>query len=361
MSMSRNSLKARCQSGIANTSGTQVGARSLGQSWNVVAFTLLVALTASVQAVELRGQDRVIVRDEETGQEVPRPGKILDYQGRYLELETVSGREAKIATKNVIRIETTYGESHQQALMLLGQHKYQEAFDALRNALADEERGWVQREIVAKRIALARLLGDSVSACQDFSRLTRSEAEHRFWAIIPIPWSAENPDGRMNQVATDWLENGAPVEKLMAASWLLNTNQKTVAERTLRELSRNQRNEIGRTAGVQLWRLEFKPSDEQLSTWIASIDEMPTSLRAGPRFLTAVALQKRDRHEEAATTYLKVRILHADVLPLAPQCLFEAGRSLVELDLNGEAGRVFNELRSEFPESIWTSQIPNLN
>lgn len=305
------------------------------------------------------GTDTVFVIDRKTNQSKGRPGSIVDFTDRYLELQTPEGRAVKIPAADVDRIQTTYSESYQSARNRLAAGDFEPAMELLNQALREEKREWALREILAERTSVAKLLGDSTLACESFLLIARNTSNHRHWAVTPLPWRVEAADIQLEQRATEWLNSSKPAEQLVGASWLLQGPRAKEAEAKLKELSRNRTDKIGQLASVQLWRLPRTMTKELVVQWQTSLQKLPDDLRPGPEFLLGRAHAQLKQYDQAAVSFLRIRILHPECYELSAMSLFEASRALQTSGRVDEAARVTRELKQAFPDSFWSKQSSN--
>ncbi len=110
-------------------------------------------------------------------------------------------------------------------------------------------------------------------------------------------------------------------------------------------------------AEAQRWRTRIVEAElDELASWQARIEQLPESLRPGPTFVWAQALQRVGRPEDAALAYLRVALMSEHHDELAAESLFAAGRRLDQAGRAGEADRIFRELRETYPASSWAAE-----
>ena len=327
----------------------------------ILAMILLTAITsqasgAAIQPETSAAEDVVYVLDRQTNESKARPGKIVNFNQKFLELETSEGRSVKLPANEVRRIQTKYSQAYQTAQQQIAEGSFDKALSSLDQALKEDQREWVLREILAQRVSVAKLLGQSTLACQSFLLIAKNEPDHRHWSIAPLPWHAETADLQLEQVATDWLESEQPAEQLLGAAWLLNGTRQDDAERKLKELTRSRTDAIGQLASVQLWRLPSVGSSQRIAQWQATLERLPQDVRPGPEYLLGRLLAQQKQYDLAAAMFMRVRILHAECYELNAMSLFEANRSLQAAGHPEEAQRVLLELKQAFPDSFWAKQ-----
>ena len=319
-----------------------------------VAFVLLVIISnPSVLAAEQ--QDSVTIRSGDDGLgQTKRSGTIEDYTRDGLRIRQLSGKLAVIPADKVISVRTQLARHHAAGDRELEAGRYAEALAAYRRQLADKEsetRPWVLGRLLASMIRAHQQLGKTKDAADVFVRLAAYRPRTPYLDHIPLAWTAE-PQIDSN-TATTWLAaRKYPAVILLGASHLIATERRASAVATLEQLRRNADPWIASLAQAQLWRTEFVTAKEPtIDKWQAAIDRMPQTMRGGPYFVLAQAMQRHNRHEEAALLAMRVPILYEYDRPLAAEALLVAGKSLAKMEHNDDAVRVFRELMTQYPRA----------
>ena len=87
----------------------------------------------------------------------------------------------------------------------------------------------------------------------------------------------------------------------------------------------------------------------------AAIAEGDRGVSARAQLLRGDIKQKRRQLEPAALDYLRAAILYADVREVRPEALYKAADTLAELR-DSRAGRLFDQLKSDYPDSEWAAK-----
>jgi len=279
-------------------------------------------------------------------------GRILDYTGRELQLETFSGRAQSYPARLVQRIETEYADRHVAADAAMARRQFAEALALYQQALEAESRRWVRRLIVAQYVWCYRALGQWERAGEAFLLLARDDPETPYFACIPLAWLPTATSLELDTAARRWLGRPEPAAALLGASHLLSGADRPAALRRLEALAAGQDRRIADLARAQTWRAAAITADRaQLEAWLGMVEQMPASLRAGPYFVLGRAWAQQQQWQEAALTLLRAAILYPDHRDLAPQALLEAGVALEKMGEAGDAARLYREVARSYAES----------
>ena len=322
--------------------------RRMPLSGRVMAFWLMAFPCLSSWA-----QDVVVVRSKDTRAVATRKGEVLDYTGESLTLRLSSGRTLRIESNRVLSLETKRAESHQLAARLFQQGKYEAALQNYRLAEREEKRSWMLREIFAKEVQCFQNKGDMVAAAQRFLLILGSDPTARCFDVIPLMWTVpRNLAPVEEQSARQWLRGATVAERLIGASWMIATAQRSQAINNLESLAADQDLRIGFLAESQLWRIKLVTvSADEVVVWRQRIQRMPEELRAGPCFLLGKGLARQERFLDASLELLRIPILHTHLQTLVPEALLSAAQCLELAGQQQEAELVYREVL-DLPESL---------
>jgi len=308
---------------------------------------LLLLLPGSAAA-----QDTVIVVDE-AGRQKTLTGRILDYSGSGLRLQTQVGPERHIEADKVLQVTTQYGRMQTEADRLFAKGDFDPALNLYRQAMENETRRWVRHRIVARGVWCYRALDRPSLAGEAFLVLIRDDLRTPYFDCIPLAWTSRmRPPVALETAARQWLGRPEPAAQLLGASHLLTTADELTATRRLRDLSTQTDPRVAQLAQAQLWRTAVVTvTAGQIDTWGKAIEQMLEPLAAGPYFVLGDAHQRLGQWEQAALSRLRVPILYPQHRGLAAQSLLEAGRALEKLDRTQEALRLYQELIAGYPET----------
>ncbi|MDZ4685602.1 MAG: hypothetical protein SH850_11105 [Planctomycetaceae bacterium] len=297
----------------------------------------------------------VVIQPAASSSRVTVNGRIVDYTGRELTLETGVGAGIKrFPRAEVVAVTTPYREAHQRGLTLLAEGKPKEADAAFEAALDDETRAWVRRSLLAGQVNCAWWTGDYSRAASRFLPIAESDPETWYFGLMPLVWTEDVPASAKLSDARAWLRSPNSVARLLGASWLLTGTDRIAAEKVLSDLASDTNRSVQRLAQAQLWRLRLEngplPTIE-LRRWESTIQDAPPELRAGPLFLLGRGhVQRQDALDAAATwlwlpfEYPELRSLSAEAQQRAAEQLLAAGDQIGARALANEVGIHFADL-----------------
>lgn len=328
-----------------------------------VAIALLSALAGLflypivAESQEQQAVDTVYVRVEDEDRIAKFPGTIVEYNVHTLTLQMPS-RRRDFNANHVVRIETKYVANHTKAREFLAQREFENAFTEAQAALRDEQRPWVQREIVALMLeCLEATSSPNESAAELFVRLVNQESETRFFYWIPLRWPGGGVlSAAQKELAGRYLRSDESVSQLIGASWLLGGAERQQAIKVLEELASDVDPRIAHLASAQLWQTKLLTVKEsELERWRKQIERMPRELRPGPMLVLGLALSRSAKSPEevddAASLLMRIPILYRQRYLQSSEALAACGTLLSNRGRNDEARLVFIELVSQFGRS----------
>jgi tetratricopeptide (TPR) repeat protein len=321
-----------------------------------VAGSLLAGLVHSwllVATSPVTAEDTVVLWSRDGSQQIRSVGEILDFRGSGLLLRHRSGREETIPIERVIEVQTQWHAQHVAGDRQFDSGFYEEALRSYAEALRDGPRDWVRRRILARSLRCLLRLGKTQQAVEVFLLIWREDHQTPHFELIPLPWTTQPTPAGLQERARIWIQDrSSAAARLIGASWLVTTADRTESLRVLRELARCNEPRIAFLAEAQLWRTEVVTATAQdANRWGARIERMPELLRAGPYHVVGQLLSRQKRHEDAAMAFLKAALLHAEQYPLVAESLLAAARELAKIDQLPQAARLCEEILARFPES----------
>lgn len=298
-------------------------------------------------------RDRVVLQPPDRPSPLAISGDIADYTAEEIEIHLTVGKPVhRYPAADIVTVETVKTESHRAGVAAVADGDLDEATRLLEQAVTDEPRAWMQREILGWLVKIALRQGDRSLAGRRFLQIISSTPVPREYAVIPLVWETEPINSRLQQHGRMWLTGQTDVERLLGASALLLDQRFSETART--ELDRLARSGDGRVAALaraQLWRLRIAASDlsdRELASWEQTIAGLPAELRAGPYFLLGRAALHRSEYDRAAAAFLWLLTVHADNETLAAQAGLSAATALKRTGRHGEARRVLDELTTRY-------------
>ncbi|MEE8451457.1 MAG: tetratricopeptide repeat protein [Thermoguttaceae bacterium] len=310
----------------------------------------LVGLLALAVASDLAAQDTVKLATG-TGGQSKITGRILDYTGRELRFERVSGRQESYPAGQVLAIETPYGRDHTEADALLANGQFSQALALYGQARKVDPRTWVRRRITAGIVRCYHALGQTDRAGEEFLLLVQSDPDTLDFDCIPLAWMTRQPTPALDQAARQWFRRKEPAAVLLGASHLLAGPSRGEALTELGQLTGSADRRIAMLAAAQTWRTALiTATGEQIDGWGRAIEQMPEPLAAGPYYVLGLARARQEQWEPAALAMMRVPILYPQQRPLAARALLDAGRAMKQLDRTPEAVRLYGEVIRRYAE-----------
>ena len=315
---------------------------------------LVVANCVNIACAE----DTVVYRSSAApGKTVQKTGEILDFTGLELRLLQANGRETSIETERIVKVQTPKTRAHLQGNTLYVAHRYQDAARQYAQAIRDEQRTWVRRQILVQQIWCARNLDQIEVAGDQFTRvLLKSDPQTQYFDALPLAWSPQAVSVTLEQRAKQWLASEHPAAKLLGASWLLATNNQATALATLRQLVTANDKRLALLAEAQTWRTQLATARlPDVERWQQVVAAIPAKLQGGPRYLLATVQQRLGQVDQAALSYMRLPILFPNNRLLAATALLAAGNTLAA-NHPTDARQVYQELIRDYSD---TAQAAN--
>lgn len=307
-------------------------------------------------AASLLAEDRIVMRTA-SGSRIGMPCIIHDYTGREAVYQMKQGSATKrLPRREIIEVTTHYTPKHLEAKQLFADGAAKDAFRKLDEALDDENRAWVRRQILATQVRCALWNGDRVTAGERFLAIVESDPMTLYFALMPLSWSEERPSAELSRAAKRWVsQTNEPAAMLLGASHLLtDPEQGTQALKTLKELARHENAEIQRFAQIQLWRAKVLTEDvsrEELLRWERTFDDAGEELGGGPRYILGLAWHHRRDDVAAAAAWLWLPYVSGDDRWLAAQAAWNAGQALDSAGQTAEAKAVWEEVAKRYADT----------
>lgn len=306
-----------------------------------------------------------ITLQQDNGSRIRVRCTILDYNGLTLTYRTrVNGPIKTLPIDEVVGLQTARVAAHRQAAELLERRQFAEAQKQLDQALQDEPRNWVRRDILALSVQAALAQGNYLQAGSRFLLLYESDPDTPRVDLFPLLWNLKAPDETLVNEALRWQSLNKPAAKLLSASVLLTSAlHQRAAVADLRALSVNADRRVQRLAQAQLWRLELlndTESDSGIANWEFSLELLPEELRGGPHFVIAMGHRRRLRYAAAAEHFLWTGLIQNSNGDLAATALVDAAVCLQETGRPEGADTLLREVAAQYPDSRAARQAAEL-
>lgn len=270
----------------------------------------------------------LVESNDGSGRTFQLQGTILDFTGKQLTLETVSGNRRTIPSVRVLQVITDRQSAEKLGDAALDNHDWSTATRYLQAAHAAEQRGWARQLILIKLLVSYRNQSNYDAAGALFLRLVEGDPQTPAYRRMPLAWTAA--DVANSKQAHEWLaQTGSPAAIVLGASHLLSTTDRPVALRALANVHRRltEYPELAALAEAQTWRGE--QADLMLAKvdrWARRVEDFPETVRAGPYYVVANGYDRLDKADRAELYYLRIPVLYPDERLLASRALTAAAR-----------------------------------
>ncbi len=246
--------------------------------WSVMIGVLCV-LNPNSSAAQQLVRDRVLIQRKGSSSRIGIRGRIIDYTGKKLTLETLAGKDQEIPADEIISVETSQTEPHIRGLIAFTKRRFQQAETEFEKSLLEETRTWVRREILAMLVRCDLVQGDLTSAGTRFLLLVKSDPETRHFKLIPLVWSERTMKPDLKNAARGWLNGELEVERLIGASILFaDRDYGPRAGIELESLATCTNLNVRLLARTQLWRSKLRKGNlrkDELDRWETDIELLP--------------------------------------------------------------------------------------
>ncbi len=333
--------------------------------WNACALGLLVygvvnpGMLVQPCVAQDAVPDRVDIVHRTTGQQQTISGRVIDYNGRFLTLQRVGGQQEQIASSRVRKIQTSRTKQHIRGDQMLAAHQFEQALVAYQQAVKEETRQWVRQEILAQWVWCYQSLGLIEQAGDAFLKLVlASDPQTLYFQAIPLNWGKQTVSLALEGQAQVWLTSSvSAASRLMGASWLLGTSQRSLAIDVLKQLATQEDTRIALLAEFQLRRTQQATVSMQgLNQWEQQLSRLPVKLRAGPYYLLATGFGRHKQHDRAIVSWMRVPINYPRHFHLSSESLLGAARELDRLKRSRQARNVYQEITRRYSNTIAAGQ-----
>jgi tetratricopeptide (TPR) repeat protein len=295
--------------------------------------------------------DTVTLQREGSIGRITLRGTVRDYTGRSLEFLPGAGGGLQ-SFPAAEEVDTPRVDAHRRGIQAFAAGQIEEAGTSFDQALKEEKRQWVRRDILAMSIRCALARGDRAAAGTRFLVLLQSDPESRQFELIPLTWSATPADASLVTQGRVWLSHGTEAGRLLGASALIGDPQQgEAAEKELNQLATSADIRILYLARAQQWRRSLSvPNlpDEEIERWQSRIDEMPERLRGGPMLVVGQGFLARGEKHRAAAAFLWLPMVYDLDASLAAEACIEAANALLDIGQKNEAAQLYREAADRF-------------
>jgi tetratricopeptide (TPR) repeat protein len=310
-------------------------------------------------------RDKVTLLKEEDGSRTRVMCTVLDHTGEYIRYQIrEDGPTTTRPSSEVISIETSQTPQHIEALEKFAAGQTKEAITLFEAALKQDPRGWVRRDILAMLVKSALRLNNHAQAGERFLMIYASDKTTHHFKSIPLSWTMAAPSDQLKTAALQWMNQGSPAAKLLAASSLLfDPKYQSSAKLDLQQLRSNPDPRVRYLAIAQLWRLELpdrKIDTTALDGWQNTIRNMPADLRGGAYFLLGEGRKQRLQYDRAAVALLWVPLVYDHDYQLSALASLNAADALNAIGQREEALAVYREIVVRYGQSSYAQDAAQI-
>lgn len=330
-----------------------------------VMIAVVLTLTRLLDSSPVVAKDRVVLQPRDQSNPWVLSCDVVDYTAETIAVLIGSQTDVRrFPADEVTAVEAVQTEPHREGVQHFRKGEVVEAERMFTQALTEEPRGWVQREIRGWLVKCAMRRGDRAQAGHQFLQIVEGERAPREYPLIPLVWGTAEGGTALRQQARQWLTGESDVGRLLGASVLLfDPAYAEITRNELRRLSRATDPRVSALAQAQLWRLRVAAAEvtaEEFADWERTIESRPRELRAGPYFVLGRACYQRSEYDRAAAAFLWLTTVYSENEPLTAQATVEAGRSLMRLGRTPEARVLLEEAAEVFPETAAAAEARSL-
>lgn len=267
-------------------------------------------------------------------------GKIATFDAQKLVIVGQDGQPQTLNSDLIERVDAAWNDpTIVDALRLFDERQYQESRIAINKAR--KAAGWQTQILVGKMVEATVALGDLRSAGNIFISLAKSQPPSMLYAEMPLCWSSVEPDRSLVKQAKEWLRADSDAEKLLGASWLLQSDDDDAARRMLVQLQSSPNKTLAKLAVAQNWRTVSPPETmSELPRWLEFRDQLLEPLQLGPTEFIADRMIRVGETELAIGQWMRIATIHAERYDRAQKALENAASRLSRLGREEEAYRL---------------------
>lgn len=326
-------------------------------------LTLWCCLAPNAWAQSVR--DKVTLLDEKTGSRTRVLCTVIDHTGEFIRYRVRDDAPVTVKpSSQVISIETPQTATHIKALENYAAGNTKQAVVLFEQALTEEYRDWVRRDILAMLVKCALRQDDYAQAGNRFLILYQSDRTTQYFKSIPLMWKTSAPTAELKTSALNWMNQSTPAAKLLAASALLfDPKYQGSAKLDLQQLRSHTDERVRNLALTQLWRLELpdrKVDAATLDAWQDKIHSMPKELRGGPYFVLGEGRRLRREYDRAAMALLWVPLVYDHDYQISALACLNAADSLKAIGQEDEAMALYHEVAVRYGQSTYAQDAAQI-
>lgn len=282
----------------------------------------------------------------------------LDETGVAIRLANARNITKEYTPDDVAGVEADYLPEQVSADAAMEKRDYAAAVHGYRRAFETEQRPWVKDLLRTKLIGAFRQSGQPRPAAELFLQVSGERENIELMKFAPLFWRPDSRPSEADQAfAVGWLESNRAMAQLIAASWLLETDEREKARKTLERLQTDPQQRVAWMARAQLWRLHAgHASADEIKRYHDLVEKMPDAIRGGPQYLLGLAYEKGNEPLDAALAYLWVPFVYEPSTELAGDALLRAAVASQQAGMHNDATKLFREVVRDYPGTPFAVQ-----
>ena len=321
-------------------------------------------IQAATPRLSLSADEDIVITRSQSGQTVKRRGTITQWLGQSITLQT-NTRERIIDAADLVEFQTTWPDGYDQGESLIDARQFAQAIEPLNRALKSEARPWARRIILSRLIVCHQAMGDFEPATDAFLKISEEDPNHRFFHLIPLPWTSTLGNSTQIRRANQWIDSESVIEQLFGAAWLIGSDRQRAVAR-LKQLEQQEHREVAALARAQRWRIESVAADlKTVERWTSQIRTMPRCVRPGALLMLADAQARQGQTDAAAINLIRIVELYPEQYELNSVALYRCGDLRHNAGHPDQAKTLWSEIVARYPRSVWAQQaadkLDNLN
>lgn len=332
--------------------------------WPFAVLTFLIGLgsvaATSAQQIPDDQLDIVEFRRDTVSPRQTLAGIVTEMDERSLKIDLGSNGQRSVPRDQILKVGLNSQPAVVQATQLAQHGKFTEAVDAWDKVIKGRHAEWLKHHAGVQKCFCEQAAGQNLAALTTFLQLIGRGSSEPFlaWEAAPLVWGRGRANPILDQQFPTWINQGRPVEKLLAASYGLQLPQHAAAARkAMHELTGAPDRNIAALANAQLWRLETQVSDTRLAEIEKQLQSIPVRLQSGPLLVVGRLKKMANQPRAAVADFLRIATLYPQQHHLVLLGLDQAYLTLNGLE-DPQAVLVGRWLKQRFPDSNQAVAIP---
>jgi hypothetical protein len=304
-------------------------------------------------------EDVVVVRGGKRQQpNIEKRGTITDYTGEGVTL-LIGDRKTLLPADQIVEIRSSWTKAELAGDAAHAAGDLPSALAAYRLAKEEETRPWGVRKIQVKLSACYEWNDQNEMAGEEILSILEQDDQSPYFYALPLAWQNAIPNAVLTDKAKRWMaDRKFPAARLLGASWLLGSEDRTAALNTLLQLGSDLDPRIAPLALAQQWRTKVvTATSDDIALWRQLLDRMSPEVRGGPLLVLGNAFARHKDSRQASLCLLQTALLAPQRETLAAQGFLSAAKELEQQNQFDAAARLYRELQTTNPLAARMHQV----